>query len=118
MLSLDWTFMQSAILVMKLLRAHRNPAPDREELARQVIREAGSLVFAFECLRWFRKDDKEPDADRFVSAAVEDELGRILAFRVQAACREQPPYHIHGSDTPRLLWVWNKYGERGVVESI
>jgi len=100
--------MQSAILVMKLLR-RIGPGPDREELARQVIREAGSWYLHSSAYDGFRKDDKEPDADRFVSAAVEDELGRILAFRVQAACREQPPYHITEATTPRLLWVWNKY---------
>jgi hypothetical protein len=99
---------------MKL--ASRTPAgADREALARQAVEAACPLPFAFECVRWFRKGDDTPETERVISAECEDELGRILAERIRVTAAEGPLYRVFGSDTPRLLWVWSKWGQPGAA---
>jgi len=114
MLISDWTFMQAAILVMRLVRQVPAGAA-REEAARQIVDVAQPLPFAFECLKWLRKDDKRPESERVVSAECEEELGRAVAERVRVAAQEAALYKVFGNDAPRLLWLWNKYGAPGDV---
>jgi hypothetical protein len=110
----DWTFSQGAILVMRL--ASRIPAgAERERLARQAVETAEPLPFAFECVKWFRKGDETPETERVVSAECEEELGRPVAARIRLKAQETPLYKTFGADAPRLLWLWNKYGEPGEV---
>ena len=114
MLISDWTFMQAGILVTRL--AGRLPAgPEREELARQIVDAADPLPFAFECLRWFRKGDSTPEAERVLPAECEEELGRRIAERIRGKAVEAPLYKTFGPDTQRLLWLWNQHaGDREV----
>jgi predicted KAP-like P-loop ATPase len=110
----DWTFMQAAILVLKLVG--RIPAgAEREQLALQAVEAAEPLPFAWECMKWFRKDDQTPENERVVSAECETELARRVAERIRAAAQGEPLYQRFGADAPRLLWLWNRYGEPGQV---
>jgi predicted KAP-like P-loop ATPase len=114
MLIPDWTFSQGAILVMRL--ASRIPAgAEREALARQAVETAEPLPFAFECVKWFRKGDETPETERVISAECEEELGRLVAARIRLGAQEEPLYKTFGADAPRLLLLWNKYGEPGEV---
>lgn len=104
----DWGFMQAAILVAHLLR--RVESGERLAIARQVLATT-AFDFAFECLRWFRTDTSQPDAEdhRLFSVEDEDGLGKILAQRVGEAAAEQPIFRRFKGDTGRFLWIWNKY---------
>lgn len=50
-------------------------------------------------------------------AAVEDELGGILAERVRVKAHEAPLFRTFGSDAPRLLWVWSAHAAAGEVDA-
>jgi len=111
----DWTFSQAGILVMRL--ASRVPAgAEREEVARRVVEIANPLSLAFECVKWFRKDEKAPETERIVSAECEEQLARSVAARIRLAAQEAPLYKTFGADAPRLLWLWNRHGETGEVD--
>lgn len=110
----DWTFMQAAILVAELLRK----LPTQEErITRSTEIMAGStpLPFAFEYLRWLRVDDPEREAKRVVPKETEDELGKLLADRIEKEAATAPLYRTFGGDTPALLWAWNKFGDPSKV---
>jgi len=112
----DWTFSQAAILVSKLIQ--RLPlGKEREDLARRIIKEAEPLAFAFECLRWLRKDTESPEEKRVIAPEIEEELGDMLGERVRSEASKGPLYRSHGTDGPRLLWIWNKYAQPGEVEA-
>lgn len=116
MLISDWTFLQAAILIKNLVR--RIPTrEERDSLARRIIAEAEPLAFAFECLKWLRKDNDQAETARVVSVELEEELGASLADRIRSKAAEMPLYKSDGADAPRLLWIWNKYGASGEVES-
>ena len=106
------TFSQAAILVMKLGR-RVSGGVKREEFARLVIAEASPLPFAFECLRFFRTDKDE--SERFLPVSVEEELGKLLANRIQASATQSPPYFLFPDRSHALLWLWNKYGSPSEV---
>jgi hypothetical protein len=123
MLIEDWTVMQAGILCMKLVQ-RQTDAESRAALARQVVRDAEPLVFSFECFKWLRKSDEQAEAERVLPAAVEEELGGILAERVRTKAQEAPLFQTFGSDAPRLLWIWSTHaaGEvdaylRGLLEA-
>lgn len=108
----DSTFSQAAILVMKLVR--RLPlGPEREDLARQLIQDADPTTFAFECFRWLRSDENEPESERLLPIAFEQELGTLLAGRIRELATTQPPYFADPRGSPALLWAWSKYGPEG-----
>jgi hypothetical protein len=112
----DWTFSQAAILISKLVQ--RLPlGREREDLARQIMKEAEPLACAFECLRWLRKDTDQPEEDRVIAVEAEEEIGSILADRVRSEATKGPLYRSHGTDAPRLFWIWNKHGQDREVES-
>lgn len=114
MLLSDWTFTQAAILVMKLVG--RTPAgAEREQLALQGAQVAEPLPFAWECVKWFRKDDQTPENEGVVSAECETALGQCVAGRIRAKAQEGPLYRTFGVDAPRLLWLWSRYGEPAAV---
>lgn len=108
----DSTHSQAAILVMKLVR-RISPGAVREALARRIIHESDDLRFAFECLRWFRAREDEPEPERLLPAAVEQELGVVLSARIRDAAAAQPLYDAFPSDTPAFLWAWKTYGTPG-----
>jgi len=114
MLMSDMTTMQAAILIKNLVHQTID-ATAREAIARDLIVVSQTVYFASECFRWFRKSDDTPEEDRLVSAEAEIRLGLQLAARIRDATAEGPLWRVHGEDTPRLLWVWNKYGEEGEV---
>jgi hypothetical protein len=115
MLVSDWSFSQAAILVMNLVR--RIPSgQERDDLARRIIKAAEPLAFAFECLRWLRKDKDQAESERVITVELEEELGGILAGRIRSQAALAPLYKSHGTDAPRLFWIWNKYAPAGEVE--
>jgi hypothetical protein len=112
----DWTVSQAAILVTNLVQ-QRPVGKELEDLARQIINEAEPLAFAFECLRWFRKGTEQPEENRVLAPEVEEELGSILADRVRSEASKGSLYRNHGTDAPRLLWIWDKHANDREVES-
>jgi len=114
MLISDWTFMQAGIVVMRLTERVA-PGAEREELARRIADTADPLPFAFECLRWLRKDDKTPEPERLLPPECEEEIGRRIVGRIRLKAQEAPLYKTFGADTPGLLWLWSRHGEEGEV---
>ena len=112
----DWTFSQAAILIMKLARLVPS-GQERDELARRIVKEAEPPAFAFECLRWLRKDADQPEENRVIATETEEQIGNILAERVRSEAKKSPLYRSHGTDAPRLFWIWNKYAQDREVES-
>ncbi|MEK7602216.1 MAG: P-loop NTPase fold protein [Patescibacteria group bacterium] len=111
----DWSFSQAAILVSALVK--RVPAGKRrDDLARELMRSATPLAFAFECLRWLGKDPEDKDDDRVLLEAMEKEIGAILAERIKEDAAKGPLYKTYGSDTPRLFWAWHHYGNQAQVK--
>ncbi len=115
MLFSDRTTMQAGILIAHLVKQSASDADARAGLGRRVISEAEPLSFAFECLRWLRKGERESDAERIVTEAVDQELRSLLATRVRESATTEPPYKRFGQDAPSLLWAWNQYGTQGEV---
>jgi hypothetical protein len=90
---------------------------ERENLSRRIISEAEPLAFAFECLRWLRKDEDQAESARVISVELENEIGATLAERIRSRAAETPLYKSHGADAPRLFWLWNKYAASGEVDT-
>lgn len=111
----DWTFMQVGILASRMIG--RLPAGEqRSNLAKQIVGEAVPLALAFQCFRWMRKsnDDKKPD--RLLSIQEEEEVAAILADRIQSTASEGPLFVSQDEDTPALLWMWDKYGDKATLK--
>ena len=110
----DRTFRQGGILVTHLLK--RVPAgEEREALAHEVFRQAETLPFAVECLRWVQHSQDRPEADRVISAEAEQGIGVTLAERIRNSADEMPLYQRFGRDAQLLYWLWNKHGDGTVV---
>jgi hypothetical protein len=116
MLMSDWTFMQAAILIEKLLW-RIDAGERRNDVARTIVRDAQTLPFAFECFRWLRSDPDEPAEPRLVTEEVENELGRSLANRISRRGAEVSIYEEYGTDSPRLFYAWNKYGNPDDIQA-
>jgi hypothetical protein len=109
------TSAQAAVLIYKLV-CQVSGDQDRERIAREVIKQANPLPFAFECLRWLRKD-KESKSQAAVRPQVEQELCRKLAARIRAAALDDPLYiSFPDGDSPALLWAWNEYESKRDVK--
>lgn len=107
MLMSDWTFRQAAILIAHLMK--RVAAGEaRETVADTVIKEVQPLPFGLECLRWVHHDEKEPEEERIISSAAEQNISAVLAERVRAEATKSPLYQTFGRDAPWLYWFWNK----------
>jgi hypothetical protein len=108
------TSAQTAVLIYKLVCQVSNDK-ERERIAREVIKQAIPLPFAFECLRWLRKD-KDSTNQAAVRPRVEKELCKNLATRIRAAALANPLYtSFPDGDSPALFWAWNEYGPKGDV---
>ena len=106
------TSAQAAVLIYKLV-CQVSDNQDRERIAREVIKQAIPLPFAFECLRWLRKD-KESTSQAAVRPRVEQELCKHLAARIRGAALDEPLYiSFPDSDSTALFWAWNEYGPKG-----
>lgn len=106
----DWTFMQGAILISKLV-CRIDAGDARDEMAREIVRSVESLPFALECFRWIRKDPGDGEEKRKVPESVENELGLLLANRIRDRAEGGPLYREYGADAPRLFYVWHTYGD-------
>jgi predicted KAP-like P-loop ATPase len=109
------TFAQGAFLIYKLV-CQIPGSLNRERVAVEVIKQANPLPFAFECLRWLRKN-KESTNPAAVRSEIEQKLCKNLAGRIRAAALDEPLY-IAFPDTgsPALFWAWNEYGSKGDVK--
>jgi hypothetical protein len=105
----NFTGMQPAILVRKLLMNVQKPE-ERLSAAKTVLEQCSSLSYAGEIFRWMRTEDKEPDEERLMSQADEQQLGGVLAARIAAHASEGPLYKLE-SDCPLLFYIWRKYGD-------
>jgi hypothetical protein len=114
MLANDWSSSQTAILIAHLIKRIQD-AQERDALAKRVVNEAEPLFFATECFRWLRKGSDEPEQGRIVTQETEEESGKLLAGRIEAASKAAGIYDAFGPDTPRMLWFWNRYALSGTV---
>lgn len=114
MLMSDWTFMQAAILVAHLLK-RVPPGEIRETLACAICRTAEPICFGFECFRWIRYDEKEPEEKRILPPDGEKNISEILAVRIRELAEKIPLYKTFGRDTYVLYWFWSEQeGENSV----
>lgn len=116
MMMSDWTYKQAGIFVAHLLKRINNES-DRAAIAKDVIRVSQPLPFAFECLRWMRRDEKNGEEEWMLTPEVEKGLFNSLAERIQAQAIETPLYLEFNEDAPGLYWLWNKYDENESVAS-
>lgn len=100
---------QAAILIRRLVEKIP-PGSKRNALAQTIIQTAGTLPFAFECLRKFRTYKDEPDLPRLLDTNVEKQLGEALVDRIRQALKTTPWFEVLKDDSPMLLWAWNEYG--------
>ncbi|MDO7267092.1 KAP family P-loop NTPase fold protein [Shouchella clausii] len=86
---------------------------ERFKLAEEIIYNADSLSFAAECLFGFRKDDDHPSPRGFskeeymkLTAKLSDRISRELSSEDRIEIDKIKSF-------PRLLSIWNEYGEIG-----
>jgi len=107
----DVPFSQAAILIRNLLV--RLPAGEkRDQVARQIIEQAEPILFAFECLRWIRRDEDEDEQKQVVSPEVQKTLEHSFANRVAHYSREHPPHLDDPQNTYKSFWVWSQWGDK------
>lgn len=105
MLTLLDTRGSAAILIADMLK--RIPlGAERQSIAEQVIREASSVGFASECLRWIRHNDDSPEDRRVLSNEGEKSLHELLSERIEVSNAEQPLFLTEPKDAPTLYWLW------------
>ncbi len=105
---------QAAMLVSQLV-IRITEMKQRQQLAREIMKEAVPLPFASECLRWLRSDEKAAEANRKLPQETETELGQILAARIRDAAAIKPPYLEFIANVPSLLWTWKEFGNADQV---
>jgi hypothetical protein len=116
MFGLDSTFTQAAFLVDRLL-LRLSIGTERDGLAERLVREAEPIPFAFECFRYLRMGEKDPESERIVSDDAEKAAGKLLVGRVKARAVETPLWREFPQDTPGICWIWSRYGEAGEVRT-
>jgi hypothetical protein len=90
----------------------RTPKGDqRLQIARQVLRDANPLGFAGECLRWFRAGRDKPEEQRMFNDRDVDELGKMLADRIQSAAAAS--LISDEANLLLLMYVWDHFGKTG-----
>jgi len=95
----------AAILIADMLR--RLPmGMERQSSAEQVIREASSVGFASECLRWIHHYDDKPEERRVLSSDGDKALARIAGERIEVSNAEAPFFLTEVKDAPTLYWLW------------
>ncbi|MDQ1094059.1 hypothetical protein QE400_003472 [Xanthomonas sacchari] len=95
----------AAILIADLLR--RLPmGRERQGVAEQVIREASSVGFVSECLRWIHHYDDKPEDRRVLSDEGDKSLAKLAVERIEAENTEAPFFLTEPKDAPTLYWLW------------
>ncbi|WP_199932131.1 MULTISPECIES: KAP family NTPase [unclassified Stenotrophomonas] len=95
----------AAILIADLLR--RLPTgSERQGVAEQVIREASSVGFVSECLRWIHHYDDKPADRRVLSDEGDKALAKLAVERIEAESAEAPFFLTEPKDAPTLYWLW------------
>jgi hypothetical protein len=106
----DVPFSQAAILVRNLV-ASLPAGEKRDQVAGAIIEQAEPILFAFECLRWIRRDD-EDERKQVVSPEVQKELEGTFASRVAKYAREHPPHLGDPQNAHKLYWIWSNWDDK------
>ena len=105
------SFGQAAILVTNLVR--RIPAgSQRDDFARRIIEEAQPVLFAVECLQWFRKTKDQAEEERLIGEATQRDVEQVCARRVGEAARENAPHLTDPDNASRLYAIWFSFGDK------
>ncbi len=95
----------AAILIADLLR--RLPiGSERQGVAEKVIREASSVGFASECLRWIHHYDDKPEDRRVLSDEGDKSIAKLAVERIEAESADAPFFLTEPKDAPTLYWLW------------
>ncbi|GAB3055952.1 KAP family P-loop NTPase fold protein [Stenotrophomonas tumulicola] len=107
MLTLVDTRASAAILISDMLK-QLQMGPERQSAAEQVIREASSVGFASECLRWIHHNNDRPEERRVLSDDGDKALSRLASKRIEVASAEAPFFLTEPKDAPTLYWLWRQ----------
>jgi hypothetical protein len=86
------------------IKAHKT-MPDKVEASQP-------LSFAAESFLWMMAAEEKDKGQSLLSADEEQELGKILALRIQAIAKEQSLYLKFPKDAALFLYIWSQYGSR------
>ncbi|HDS1565626.1 TPA: AAA family ATPase [Stenotrophomonas maltophilia] len=105
MLMLVDTRGSAAILISDMLK-QLQIGPERQSAAEQIIREASSVGFASECLRWIHHNNDRPEDRRVLSDDGDNALSRLASERIEAESAKAPLFLTEPKDAPTLYWLW------------
>jgi len=112
MFSFTAPFSQAGMLVSQLME-NIPKGEERFDVARLIALEGEPIAFARECFTWMRTTEEKEEADRALSVEEEDELGKIIADRIEEFAQGEPIYIRLPRDAPGLLSAWSHWGSRG-----
>ena len=103
-------FSEAAATILGLVNNQSTPQ-NKLEMAKDVLSEASSLLFALKCHRWFTIESGISWPEEFVEEA-EDQIARHLINRISNEADPDLPYfEIFGNQSTGLLNLWVQYGE-------
>jgi len=70
------------------------------------------ISFAAKSFLWMMTAEAKEEGQRLLSADEEQELGKILASRIQAIAKDQLLYQKFPKDAALFLYLWSHYGSR------
>lgn len=97
----------AAILIADLLRKISSGS-ERQGVAEQVIRDASSIGFVSDCLRWIRHYDDRPEERRVLSDEGDKALAKIAVERIEVETQGGPLFLTEPKDAPSLYWLWRQ----------
>jgi hypothetical protein len=108
---------QIAIMISNLIESS-SASDERMKTAEMVLEAANPLGFAADCFDWLRVfDEAKPNPNAF-SREEQQHLGRILADRISSSANVRHPlFHVGSERAPRLLKLWQTYGDPGVANN-
>jgi len=105
---------QASVLVAQIIK--NLPDNIKFQTAKDVIGIGTNLLFAVECLRWFKHNEKE--TDNIFSSTESDQLGEILAKRIHDAELIKPLYESFSGDAGLLYYTWYTWGSKSELAKV
>lgn len=79
---------------------------ERQGVAEDIIREASSVGFASECLRWIHHNHDRPEERRVLSDDGDNALAKLASERIEFSNAQAPFFLAEPKDAPTLYWLW------------
>ena len=100
-------FHQAAILVAQLVKSL--PAEERVAVLTDLVRDAKPLSFAAKCFHSVLTAENQAEVGA-LTEAEEQQVGQILAVRIENEAAGEPLYHADSRHAYLLLHLWSRYG--------